>query len=278
MIKLYLYSYCHHKDHSGYGLSQWEMTLHCNVVSHWRSPYPDWSLHHQSWLVPKQPQTQQYSVCKREWVSQVGYTDTRPCFCLSFAPINSSYDDSCISIRQCRCNLQVPGAYTMSMYKLKQPCKYAGDVTCVKDIEKHTSLPIPLFHYLRTMGLYSLSGKTSYRKMLWSLEAARFVFRLFQSLWNLTTISAAMLPRCLTNFRMIRSLYHPISRLRDFARFGGKTSYCLVNRGPGIIADKLLLLYFQFDEDNLMKCLYSPVDQCKNGLADNTQPYILHTR
>ena len=57
-----------------------------------------------------------------------------------------------------------------------------------------------------SQGLYSLSGKTSYRKISWSLEAARFVFRLFQSLWNLTTISAAMLPRCLSNFRTIRSL------------------------------------------------------------------------
>ena len=28
-------------DHSGYGLNQWETTLHCNVVSHWLSPYPE---------------------------------------------------------------------------------------------------------------------------------------------------------------------------------------------------------------------------------------------
>ena len=81
-------------------------------------------------------------------------------------------------------------------------------------------------------GLYSLSGKTSYRKISWSLEAARFGFKLFQSLWNLAGTSAAMLPRCLSNFRAIRPLQHPISRLRDFTRFGGKTSYRLVNRGP----------------------------------------------
>ena len=30
--------------HSGYGLSQWETTLQCNVVSHWLSPYAEWSL------------------------------------------------------------------------------------------------------------------------------------------------------------------------------------------------------------------------------------------
>ena len=81
-------------------------------------------------------------------------------------------------------------------------------------------------------GLCSLSGKTSYRKISWSLEAARFAFKLFQSLWNLAGTSAALLPRCLSNVRAIRPMQHPISRLRDFTRFGGKTSYRLVNRGP----------------------------------------------
>ena len=32
------------RAHSGYGLSLWETTLHCNVVSHWLSPCPEWSL------------------------------------------------------------------------------------------------------------------------------------------------------------------------------------------------------------------------------------------
>ena len=80
--------------------------------------------------------------------------------------------------------------------------------------------------------LYSLSGKTSYSKISWSLEAARFGFKLFRSLWNLAGNSAALLPKCLSNFRAIRPLQHPISRLRDFTRFGGKTSYRLVNRDP----------------------------------------------
>ena len=82
--------------------------------------------------------------------------------------------------------------------------------------------------------LYSLSGRTSYRKNSWSLEAARFRFRLFQSLWNLTGTSAAAQPRCLSNFRMMRSLWHPFSRLRDFTRFDDKTSYRLMNRCPDL--------------------------------------------
>ena len=92
------------------------------------------------------------------------------------------------------------------------------------------------------LGLYSLSGKTSYRKISWSLEAARFGFKLFQSLWNLAGTSAALLPRCLSNFRAIRPLQHPISRLRDFTRFGGKTSYRLVNRGPGVSGKGSILM------------------------------------
>ena len=43
------------------------------------------------------------------------------------------------------------------------------------------------------LGLYSLSGKTSYCKISWRLWVARFVFRLFQSLWNLTGPSAAII-------------------------------------------------------------------------------------
>ena len=37
-----------HRDHSGYGISQWETTLQCNVVSHWLSPYTKWSLCHRA--------------------------------------------------------------------------------------------------------------------------------------------------------------------------------------------------------------------------------------
>ena len=79
--------------------------------------------------------------------------------------------------------------------------------------------------FLCTQDLYSLSSKTSYRKISWSLEAARFMFRLFQSLWNLTDTSAAPLTRSLPNFRAIRLLKHPISQLQDFLRIGGMRFY-----------------------------------------------------
>ena len=84
------------------------------------------------------------------------------------------------------------------------------------------------------LGLYSLSGRTSYRKISRSLEATRFEFKLPQSLWNLTATQEALLPRGLSNFRAIRSLQHQISRLRVFTRSDGKTSAGLVKKGPDV--------------------------------------------
>ena len=62
----------------------------------------------------------------------------------------------------------------------------------------------PKHQQCHVLGLYSLSGQTSYYKISWCLEVARFVFRLFQLLWNLTGHSAAALPMCLSNFRAVR--------------------------------------------------------------------------
>ena len=53
---------------------------------------------------------------------------------------------------------------------------------------------------------YSLSGKTSYRQISRSLEAARFNVIIFVSLWNLTGISAALLSVCLSISRAIRKV------------------------------------------------------------------------
>ena len=88
-------------------------------------------------------------------------------------------------------------------------------------------------HETGIQGLYSLSGKTSYRQILWSLEATRLNVIIGVSLWNLTGTSAAALPMCLLNFRAIGKVQTRISRLRDFTRSCSKTSYRSVNRGPG---------------------------------------------
>ena len=81
-----------------------------------------------------------------------------------------------------------------------------------------------------SLGTYSLSGMTSCHQISRSLEAARLYVMLILSLWNLTGISAALLPRYLSNFRAIGKFYALISELRDFTRSCGKTSYHLVKR------------------------------------------------
>ena len=82
----------------------------------------------------------------------------------------------------------------------------------VKGLLHHGSKPLlePVWAYHRRgplafilLGLYSLSGKTSYRQISWSLEAARLDVAMVVSLWNLTGTSAALLPRYLPNFRAI---------------------------------------------------------------------------
>ena len=55
-----------------------------------------------------------------------------------------------------------------------------------------------------TLGPASISDKTSYRKISWSLNAARFVFGIVRSLWNLTGTLTALLPMCLPNFKVMR--------------------------------------------------------------------------
>ena len=57
-----------------------------------------------------------------------------------------------------------------------------------------------------TLGLYSLNGRTSCRKISWSREVTRFGSRLFQLLWNLTGTSTALLPGCLSNIGVMPSL------------------------------------------------------------------------
>ena len=90
----------------------------------------------------------------------------------------------------------------------------------------------PLCLHFRVLGPVSISEKTSFRKISWSLEAARFVFGIVRSLWNLTGTSAAVLPMGLSNFKAIRLFKVPIPWLRHFTRSYGKTSFRILRRGP----------------------------------------------
>ena len=100
---------------------------------------------------------------------------------------------------------------------------------------------------------YTLSGRTSYRKISWSLEVAILHFIMFLSLWNLPGFSAAMLPRCLANFWAIGKVQTQISRLRGFTRPCGKTSVRLVNRGHEVMAVKCMMTSWRINWPFVMR-------------------------
>ena len=81
-------------------------------------------------------------------------------------------------------------------------------------------------------GPVSVSDKTSYCSIPWSLEAARFVFRIVRSLWNLPGTSVALLPMYLSNFKATQLFKLPISQLRDM-RCYDKTSCRILAQSPG---------------------------------------------
>ena len=81
-------------------------------------------------------------------------------------------------------------------------------------------------------GPVSISDKTSYCKISWSLEAAMLVVWIITSLCNLTSTSEAVLPKRLSNFIAIVRFLRQISRLRDVARSFKKTSHQILKYGP----------------------------------------------
>ena len=82
----------------------------------------------------------------------------------------------------------------------------------------------------------SISDKTSYCKISWNCEVARSVFKIVRTPRNL-------MPMCLSNIKAIRKIWHPISRLRDFARCHEKTSYRILKLAPG--CDNWIMWGFQ---------------------------------
>ena len=97
-------------------------------------------------------------------------------------------------------------------------------------------------------GSFSISDKTSYGKISWSLEAVGFVFKIVRSLWNFTGTSAASAVP--VKFRL------PISRLRDFARSYDKTFCRILKQGPGLIRHLNIRELRMTTSDNCMTTSY----------------------
>ena len=82
-------------------------------------------------------------------------------------------------------------------------------------------------------GFFHYMVKTSYFQISRNLEVVRYVFVIIRSLWIWKDASTALLPRCLSNFEAMLSVYHPIQWLRDLTRFGCKTSSTQCGNSPG---------------------------------------------
>ena len=101
------------------------------------------------------------------------------------SPYNASYENA-ILILACRC-VVMPLFITRILCRAV-PCTVTG-------ILSYLFISAANRHIL---DVYSLSGRTSYRKISWSLEAARLCVIMIVSSWNLTGISVAVLSRCLS--------------------------------------------------------------------------------
>ena len=86
------------------------------------------------------------------------------------------------------------------------------------------------------VGGVSISDKTSYCNISWSLEVARLIFRTIALIWNLTGASAAPLPMCLSNFRAIGQSKH---NSRGFKTSRDLTIRRLIGYWNGALAPKL---------------------------------------
>ena len=141
------------------------------------------------------------------------------------------------------CDVYKKADFLVSLVKYQKPCHYKKLKYPRSLINKCDALENQLLLLVSSwsmqllapsqQGPVSISEKMSYRKISWSLEAARFVLRIVWSLWNLTGTSAALLPMCLSNFKTIRQFKVPISWLLVFTRSYDKTSFRILRRGPG---------------------------------------------
>ena len=120
---------------------------------------------------------------------------------------------------------------------------------------------------VKNIGLCSFSGRTSCHMISWSLDAANFGFRFFQSIWNLTYTLAAALPKCLSNCKAMR-----FETSRDFTRFRGKTSCLLVNRGPSIRQFHNHIIISQISEVDILWLIIA--FSCKQCILHSTSHFL----
>ena len=110
------------RDRSGHGLSQWETTLHCNVVSYWLSPYSEWSLMSYTVYVS----VHQRAVWCNNWISQ-------------------GHQDDCLTVRGSVECCQFDSLQHPILMAVLSPCKILRLKNCAMLIIKDTALATELF-------------------------------------------------------------------------------------------------------------------------------------
>ena len=96
------------------------------------------------------------------------------------------------------------------------------------------TLWVPLWYVKTWASVHQVDGCVTARSRdVWTPRESGLDFSNsnHSEIWQVHT--SAALPTCLANIRTIWAILHSIARFRDFTRFGGKTSYRLVNKGPG---------------------------------------------
>ena len=103
-----------------------------------------------------------------------------------------------------------------------------------------------------------------YCYFLQSLEAARFVFRIVRSLWNLIGTSAAVLLKCLSNYKAMPKFKLPISRLRDLRSSYDKTSYRILKQGLVLLMSQVITVCDRQKYNTTLRelCMLDPAKFC----------------
>ena len=119
-------------------------------------------------------------------------------------------------------------------------------------------------------GPVSISDKTPYWKILWSLESVRLVVQSTASLWNLTSTSAALLPKCLSISG--RSYDYKYKR-RGFKTLRDLTIKRLIGYWNGAH-----FCYARSIADNTAQCYIVPRDTATmkwHFMARGTRPWVV---
>ena len=130
----------------------------------------------------------------------------------------------------------------MSIRKLEENYRNASQYTeCVQPIWWTSITSIGRSRTQKDLGPVSISDKTSYGKISWSLEATRLIIKITASLLNITGISAFEVPLKFRGDRTILNTNLAALRLCEILKWGVLSD---IKTGPGcqFISDRIAIV------------------------------------